>query len=350
MANLNNFIPFILKWEGGYVNDPNDLGGKTNMGVTLKTWQNVGYDKNDDGVIDEEDLKQVFIQDVIECVLRPHFWNRWKADQIHNQSIADILVDWLWLSGDTAITTTQRMLNIDPDKEVGEETLVAINDYPDQRELFDRIKAERAAYIERICKNRPTNRRFKKGWMNRLNDIRFTLIFLLCLLPVGFSACKSVVSTEKSHSKTETAVHAEKESEQLSRTRSDEVFSKQSSLTEDTETVMEKITVRFDTALLDSISGKHPVKEITATLLTQRKAIRDSSIEASENHRTDTVVIRNQETTQWKRVETVDTQKFKFSNPRLRLYAILVFIVVIAIGCWMNRKKISAFFYPLQKR
>lgn len=32
MANVNEFAPFILKWEGGFVDDPVDLGGATNMG------------------------------------------------------------------------------------------------------------------------------------------------------------------------------------------------------------------------------------------------------------------------------------------------------------------------------
>ena len=27
MANVNEFAPFILKWEGGFVDDPVDLGG-----------------------------------------------------------------------------------------------------------------------------------------------------------------------------------------------------------------------------------------------------------------------------------------------------------------------------------
>ena len=34
MANVNKLAPWILKWEGGFVNDPDDLGGATNMGVT----------------------------------------------------------------------------------------------------------------------------------------------------------------------------------------------------------------------------------------------------------------------------------------------------------------------------
>ena len=33
MANVNQLAPFILKWEGGFVNDPADLGGATNMDV-----------------------------------------------------------------------------------------------------------------------------------------------------------------------------------------------------------------------------------------------------------------------------------------------------------------------------
>ena len=43
---------------------------------------------------------------------------------------------------------------------------------------------------------------------------RVTFIFLLCLLPLGFSACKFAASTEKVQTKTKTAVNSEKESEQ----------------------------------------------------------------------------------------------------------------------------------------
>ena len=34
MANVNKLKPFILKCEGGFVNDPDDLGGATNRGIT----------------------------------------------------------------------------------------------------------------------------------------------------------------------------------------------------------------------------------------------------------------------------------------------------------------------------
>lgn len=32
MTDIRKLAPFILKWEGGFVDDPDDLGGATNMG------------------------------------------------------------------------------------------------------------------------------------------------------------------------------------------------------------------------------------------------------------------------------------------------------------------------------
>lgn len=39
MADVRKLKPFILKWEGGFVNDPADLGGATNKGVTIGTYK-----------------------------------------------------------------------------------------------------------------------------------------------------------------------------------------------------------------------------------------------------------------------------------------------------------------------
>ena len=41
MADVNKLAPFILKWEGGFVNDSDDLGVTTNTGVSIGTYE--GY-------------------------------------------------------------------------------------------------------------------------------------------------------------------------------------------------------------------------------------------------------------------------------------------------------------------
>ena len=173
MANVNDLAPLILKWEGGFVNDPKDRGGATNMGVTLNTWRSVGYDKNGDKRIDVKDLKLLSKEDVVNKVLKPYYWDKWRADEINNQSIANILVDWVYTSGKYGITKVQAMLNLKPDGVVGNKTLSAINDYPNQRQLFQRIKNERLAFIDRIVKNNPSQRRFLKGWKNRVNSFKY---------------------------------------------------------------------------------------------------------------------------------------------------------------------------------
>lgn len=57
--------------------------------------------------------------------------------------------------------------------------------------LFEKLKEERKMYIERICKARLSNRKFKKGWLNRLEDFKFGCIILLFLVCLGWGGCKS---------------------------------------------------------------------------------------------------------------------------------------------------------------
>ena len=115
MADVNKLAPFILKWEGGFIDDPDDLGGATNMGVTIGTWKSCGYDKDGDGDIDVDDLHILTREDVVNRVLKPHYWDRWKADLIQDQSVANILVDWVWASGAHGIKIPQRLLGVTVD-------------------------------------------------------------------------------------------------------------------------------------------------------------------------------------------------------------------------------------------
>jgi lysozyme family protein len=174
MADINKLVPIIFGWEGTWANDATDMGGPTMMGVTLATWKQCGHDEDGDGDIDIDDLKLITKKDVVECILRPHYWNRWKADDIKNQSIANILVDWVWGSGKWGIIIPQRLLNITTDGMVGPKTIKAINSYSSQSLLFQYIRIARIDFINDLCINHPEQLKFKKGWINRINSFKFT--------------------------------------------------------------------------------------------------------------------------------------------------------------------------------
>lgn len=171
MADVNKLKPLILKWEGGFANDPADAGGATMKGVTITTYKLYRASK---GVLSTtiDDLKAISDEDWTN-VLKTMYWDKWQADKINNQSIANILVDWVWASGVYGIKIPQVILGVKQDGIVGAITLSAVNNYPDRKELFDKIVDERKLFIDRICASRPANQKFKKGWLNRLNDFKY---------------------------------------------------------------------------------------------------------------------------------------------------------------------------------
>lgn len=171
MATLDILWPFIKSFEGGFVNDPRDSGGATNMGVTLATWRKLGYDKDGDGDIDANDVRLINENDA-KAILRKTYWDRWRATEIKDQSIANILVDWLWMSGEYGIKIPQRMLGVAIDGIVGVKTLAAVN-AEDPRAFFASLHAERAEFFKRICQNSPSKKVYLNGWMRRLDSIQY---------------------------------------------------------------------------------------------------------------------------------------------------------------------------------
>ena len=190
MANIEYFIPFLIKWEAGiskksnetneslfqrarktgWADDPDDLGGQTMVGVTMATYEEYcrrkGYPKPTTGR-----LMDLSYNDW-KSILKMLYWDRWNADEIRSQSIAEIVCDFVWASGVHGIKVPQDLVGVIPDGIVGPKTLAAVNSR-NPRELFDQIKIARFDFIEDICRKRPANNKFKRGWMNRINDIKF---------------------------------------------------------------------------------------------------------------------------------------------------------------------------------
>ena len=166
MAKAELLMPLLLKWEGGYVNDPDDLGGATNKGVTLCTFrQFYGNDKTVD------DLKRITDEQWLH-IFKTGYWDMCKADLIHNQSMANLIVDFCYNSGNHAIKILQKLLGVSADGVVGSITITALNENC-SRNFFYQYQSARLNFLEDICKSRPANRKFMNGWRNRVLSYKF---------------------------------------------------------------------------------------------------------------------------------------------------------------------------------
>ena len=169
MAKVEILAPYIKKWEGGFANDPADRGGATNKGVTIATFEAYCKAKSLPRP-NVERLKRMTDGEWLD-ILKTMFWDKWQADKIKSQKLANILVDWVWGSGVYGIKIPQRILGVKQDGIVGDETLKALN-AQDPDKLFQAIYDARKKYLNDITISRPINKRFLKGWLNRLEDIR----------------------------------------------------------------------------------------------------------------------------------------------------------------------------------
>jgi len=146
-SNLfNDALKQILKWEGGYVNNPNDNGHATNKGITQHTYDVYRKKKK----LPSKSVKYITQGEVNEI----YFQNYWKACKCDTMSPAMAIVVF-----DTAVN----MGTGKPQeyfKELGYNCTV---------EQF--ISRREKSYHNFVAHDK-TQQVFLKGWLNRLNDLK----------------------------------------------------------------------------------------------------------------------------------------------------------------------------------
>lgn len=165
MASWFNYIPTLLRWEGGFSDRPADKGGPTYKGVTLTTFRRwYGADRT------VEDLKAM--TDCQWCRIMRSYWDTVKGDQIRSQSIAELLADWHINAGVAAIKRTQKMFGIKQDGIVGPVTLGYLNT-SNAEAIFYRLRDAREAYYVELASSNPSQKQFLRGWLNRTASFTF---------------------------------------------------------------------------------------------------------------------------------------------------------------------------------
>lgn len=137
-------LKFVLKWEGGYVNNPNDKGGATNKGITQNTYnswlKSQGKTSKDVRNIADSEVEQIYYK---------NYWLAAGCDKMSK--------DFALLAFDTAVNMGVSRVN--------EFMKAAQWKYPDK---FILARAEKYNEFANVA----SQRGFLHGWLNRLFDLK----------------------------------------------------------------------------------------------------------------------------------------------------------------------------------
>ena len=146
MKNFNEIIEQVLEHEGGYVNDPKDLGGETKYGITKRFYPDV-------------DIKNLTVEQAKE-IYKKDYWDRNRVESLP-QNLWHIYFDMCVNMGKrTAVKVLQRAAvnkgrDIEVDGGLGPMTIEALKGVE-----LDRVRAFRVKYYVDLITARPEQEKF----------------------------------------------------------------------------------------------------------------------------------------------------------------------------------------------
>ncbi len=165
-SSFHNALTFILRWEGGFVDDPDDPGGRTNKGVTQKTYnrwrQKHGLDPADVLYIDAEEVDQIYAEGYWVPPHCPELARN--LDLIQFDTAVNMGVR-------RAVMILQEGLGCKADGQFGPITTKAAHDC-DPEAVMKVYCDIRECFYRRLVERKPRLKKFLRGWLNRLNSLR----------------------------------------------------------------------------------------------------------------------------------------------------------------------------------
>lgn len=133
-ATFEESVKHVLSHEGGYVNDPDDPGGETKYGISKRAYPNL-----DIANLTREDAKAIYKRD---------YWDAIGADNLP--------ASVRYAAFDTAVN-----MGVGAAKKLLRES---------GNDLTEFTRLRRARY-DSIIASKPSSEKYRKGWMNRVDDV-----------------------------------------------------------------------------------------------------------------------------------------------------------------------------------
>jgi len=155
----------VLDHEGGYVNHAQDPGGRTNLGVTQRTWE--GWT----GKPSSEVEMRALTVEMVRPLYRKNYWDAVRGDDMP-AALALCVFDFGVNAGPArAARFLQRMVDAPQDGRIGPVTIAHVAGYMTKHGVAGAVKAyqdARRTYYTSLS-TFPT---FGKGWLRRVDAVQ----------------------------------------------------------------------------------------------------------------------------------------------------------------------------------
>lgn len=117
MANFKEAFERVVFNEGGYVNDPDDAGGETYMGISRRAYPNSIIWKHVDKITTTYKIAKTItkylkqnkeLTNEIECIYKCDYWAPFNLDKEKSQKLANQIFD---SAVNTGVSATKKFLN-----------------------------------------------------------------------------------------------------------------------------------------------------------------------------------------------------------------------------------------------
>lgn len=187
--NYEKIMDFIYVEEGGFVNNPNDKGGATNKGITIKTLS--AHFGRAATVNDVKNLSTFTANEIY----RKEYWNKIVGDQLPS-GVDYTVMDMAVHSGvSRSAKFLQRIVGVNQDGLIGAKTIQAVNNFIkaySAKILIERFNTDRQKWLETLR----DFKHFGRGWSARVKRVQSRSVDMV----VGNSVKSTpVVNTSGSH-------------------------------------------------------------------------------------------------------------------------------------------------------
>ena len=167
-ANYIESLQAVLVHEGGFVNNPKDPGGMTNLGCTKAVWEeHCGHS------VDEKTMRALTPVDVGPLYKRK-YWDKVQGDELPS-GVDYVVFDAAINSGaGRAAKWLQACVGVEPDGGIGPKTLTAVQAF-NPKQLIEDYTKRRLSFLMDL----PTWDTFGRGWTRRVLEVEATALKLL---------------------------------------------------------------------------------------------------------------------------------------------------------------------------